>query len=157
MAAAEAAGVGQLVQRLSDGYETEVGARGATLSGGERQRVAIARSIVRGAPILLLDEPTTGLDARSEQIVMQGLNRLMEGKTTLLVSHKLSLVERADLILVLDGGSIVESGTSAELLRRGGLYAQLRAAAAVNGGDLGEDLPVHSIEPQIQEKKSSSR
>jgi len=156
MAAAEAAGVEQLVQRLPEGYDTVVGARGAMLSGGERQRVAIARSIVRGAPILLLDEPTTGLDARSEQVVMQGLNRLMEAKTTLLVSHKLSLIDRADLILVLDGGRIVESGTSAELLRKGGIYAQLRSAAAMNGGELGDALPVLTIEPHLPEEKKSS-
>jgi ABC-type multidrug transport system fused ATPase/permease subunit len=156
LAAAAAAGVGQFIERLPEGYDTVVGARGAMLSGGERQRVAIARSIVRGAPILLLDEPTTGLDAKSEQLVMQGLNRLMEGKTTLLVSHKLCLVERADLILVLDRGRIVESGTSAELLRRGGLYAQLRAAAAANDGELLEDLPVHSVEPHRSDERKSS-
>jgi len=155
LAAAEAAGVNQFLARLPEGYDTVVGARGAMLSGGERQRVAIARSIVRGAPILLLDEPTTGLDAKSEQLVMQGLNRLMEGKTTLLVSHKLGLVERADLILVLDGGRIVESGTSAELQRKGGLYAQLRAAAA-SDGELAEDLPIRSIEPRQPEERKSS-
>jgi len=156
LAAAEAAGVDQFIERLPEGYDTVVGARGAMLSGGERQRVAIARSIVRGAPILLLDEPTTGLDPKSEQLVMQGLDRLMQGKTTLLVSHKLSLVERADLILVLDRGQIVESGTSAELLRRGGLYAQMRAAAAANDGELVETLPVHSIEPRLPEERKSS-
>jgi ABC-type multidrug transport system fused ATPase/permease subunit len=156
LAAAKAAGIEQFIGRLPEGYDTEVGARGATLSGGERQRVAIARSIVRGAPILLLDEPTTGLDAKSEQLVMQGLVRLMEGKTTLLVSHKLSLVERADLILVLDRGRIAESGTSAELLRRGGLYAQMRAAAAANDGELVETLPIRSIEPRLPEERRSS-
>jgi ATP-binding cassette, subfamily B, bacterial len=129
LAAAEAAGLSAVIARLPDGYETVVGARGATLSGGERQRVSIARSIVRGAPILLLDEPTTGLDAESELLVIQGLNRLMEGKTTLLVSHKLSLIERADLILVFDGGRLVESGTHAELLRAGRVYARLCASA----------------------------
>jgi ABC-type multidrug transport system fused ATPase/permease subunit len=157
LAAAAAAGVEQFIQRLPEGYDTVVGARGATLSGGERQRVAIARALVRGAPILLLDEPTTGLDAKSEQLVMRGLNRLMHGKTTLLVSHKLGLVERADLILVLEAGRIVESGTAAELLARGGLYAQLRAAAA-NEGELADGLPVRSIEPhQPDERKTSTR
>jgi len=151
--AAAAAGVDQFIHRLPEGFDTVVGARGATLSGGERQRVAIARSIVRGAPILLLDEPTTGLDAKSEQLVMQGLNRLMEGKTTLLVSHKLGLVERADLILVLDRGQIVEAGTSAELLRKGGFYAQLRAAA--NDGELAEDLPIPTLEPRLPDERKS--
>jgi ABC-type multidrug transport system fused ATPase/permease subunit len=157
LAAAEAAGVTQFIDRLPEGFDTVVGARGATLSGGERQRVAIARSIVRGAPILLLDEPTTGLDAKSEQLVMEGLNRLMEGKTTLMVSHKLSLIDRADLVLVLDGGRIVESGTSAELLRRGGLYAHLRSAAAEEGvleGEPGYLIPEARSE---QERKASTR
>ncbi len=130
VAAAAAAGVDQFLDRLPEGLDTVVGQRGATLSGGERQRVAIARAIVRNAPILLLDEPTTGLDAKSEQLVMGALARLMEGKTTLVVSHKLDLIQRADRILVIDGGRLVESGTDAELLPAGGLYAQLRAAAA---------------------------
>jgi ABC-type multidrug transport system fused ATPase/permease subunit len=131
--AAAAGGVGQFIERLPEGYDTEVGARGATLSGGERQRVAIARSIVRGAPILLLDEPTTGLDVKSERLVMEALSRLMQARTTLLVSHKLDLIERADFIVVLDGGRIVEAGTKAELERRGGLYAQLRSNGNAEG------------------------
>ena len=129
--AAAAAGVDQFLDRLPNGYDTVVGPRGATLSGGERQRVAIARAIVRNAPILILDEPTTGLDAKSEQLVMRALTQLMANRTrtTLMVSHKLSLIERADKILVLDGGRLAESGTHAELLLAGGLYAKLRAAA----------------------------
>jgi ABC-type multidrug transport system fused ATPase/permease subunit len=128
-AAAAAAGVDLFIDRLPDGFDTVVGPRGATLSGGERQRVAIARAIVRNSPILILDEPTTGLDAKSEQLVMRALTQLMQGRTTLVVSHKLSLIERADKILVLDAGRIVESGTNAELLQAGGYYAKLRAAA----------------------------
>jgi len=155
-AAAGAAAVDQFVQRLPDGYDTEVGARGASLSGGERQRVAIARSLVRGAPILLLDEPTTGLDARSEQLVLHGLERLIEGRTTLLVSHKLELIERADLILVLDGGRIVESGTSRELLRRGGTYARLRATAVRDGG-LADGFPLRTLEPRAPEERPEER
>ncbi len=119
------------------------------LSGGERQRVAIARAMVRGAPILLLDEPTTGLDAQSEQAVMAGLTRLMEGKTTLLVSHKMNLIERADLILVIDGGRIAESGTKEELIAAGGLYAHLREVAAADG--VVPETPAESVPTALQE------
>jgi len=117
-----------------------VGPRGATLSGGERQRVAIARAMVRGAPILLLDEPTTGLDVQSERLVMEALERLMVGKSTLLISHKLNLIERADKVIVVDGGRIVESGTPADLVAAGGHYARLCAIAA-DGLRVLEDPP----------------
>ncbi len=132
-AAALAAGVDQFVNRLPDRYQTVVGPRGATLSGGERQRVAVARAMVRGAPILLLDEPTTGLDVESEQLVMKALARLMRGRTTLLVSHRLQLVEQADEILVIDKGRIAESGSSAELIVAGGVYARLHGLAGATG------------------------
>jgi ABC-type multidrug transport system fused ATPase/permease subunit len=102
-----------------------IGARGATLSGGERQRVAIARAMIRNAPILLLDEPTTGLDAENEQLVMEALELLMRGRTTLLISHRLNLIDRVDRVLVVDGGQIVESGSPAVLRANGGLYARL--------------------------------
>ena len=137
--ATEAAGVDQFVERLKGGYRTVVGPRGATLSGGERQRVAIARAMIRRVPILLLDEPTTGLDVESEQLVMQALERLMKGKTTVLISHRLNLIERADWLLVIDQGRIVESGTPAELETAGGPYARLREVAAA-GGAL-QDIP----------------
>ncbi|HET6202845.1 MAG TPA: ABC transporter ATP-binding protein [Planctomycetota bacterium] len=150
-AAAAAAGVDLFIGRLPDGYDTVVGQRGATLSGGERQRVAIARAIVRNAPILLLDEPTTGLDAKSEQLVMRGLARLMEGRTTVLVSHKLGLIERADRILVIDGGRLVESGTHAELLRAGGLYAQVRATALESDGDGSPPSRLETFRPERPE------
>ena len=141
------AGVDLFIERLPDGYDTVVGQRGSSLSGGERQRVAIARALLRNAPILLLDEPTTGLDAKSEQVVMRALERLMEGRTTFLVSHKLGLVERAHKILVIDQGRIAESGTAAELMRARGLYAQLRAAGADSGMFGGEPL-VGSRDPE---------
>ena len=146
--AVQDAGVDLFIGRLSEGYETVVGQRGSTLSGGERQRVAIARALVRNAPILLLDEPTTGLDAKSEQVVMRALERLIEGRTTFLVSHKLSLVERAHKILVIDQGRIAEAGTPAELLRAGGLYAQLRAAGLESGAFGGA--------PRVEPKKAGS-
>ncbi len=125
MESARAARVDQFVKRLPDGYHTVVGPRGATLSGGERQRVAIARAMVRNAPILVLDEPTTGLDAENEQLVMEALEQLMRGKTTLLISHRLNLIERVNRVIVVDGGHIVESGTPAVLRASGGLYARL--------------------------------
>ena len=96
-----------------------------TLSGGQRQRIAIARAIIRNAPILILDEPTTGLDAASEELVFEALSRLMEGKTSIVIAHRLATVRRADIIFVLDKGMIVEQGTHEELLRRSGLYAEL--------------------------------
>jgi len=123
--AARAARVDQFVKRLPEGYRTVIGSRGATLSGGERQRVAIARAMVRNAPILLLDEPTTGLDVENEQLVMEALESLMKDRTTILISHRLSLIERVDRVLVVEGGRIVESGTPAFLRASGGLYARL--------------------------------
>ena len=127
-----AAGVQQFTHKLKDGYETTVGPRGVTLSGGERQRVAIARAMIRQAPILLLDEPTTGLDVESEQLVMDALERLMHGRTTLLISHKLNLIERADRAIVIHRGRILESGTPAELRASGGIYARLCDLAATS-------------------------
>jgi len=125
IAAAHAARVEQFVKRLPEGYHTVIGPRGATLSGGERQRVAIARAMVRNAPILLLDEPTTGLDAENEKLVMEALESLMSGKTTLIISHRLNLIERVNRVLVVDSGRIVESGTPAALRASGGLFARL--------------------------------
>ena len=141
MTAARAARVDSFVGRLQDGYQTVVGARGAKLSGGERQRVAIARAMVRNPPILLLDEPTTGLDAENEQLVMEALESLMQGKTTLLISHRLNLIERVDRALVVDGGRIVESGVPALLRASGGLYARLCEWAS-NGNVIDEPGPV---------------
>src|SRR5690349_24047042 len=106
-------------------YDTMVGEKGVTLSGGQRQRIAIARAIIRDAPILILDEPTSGLDAASEELVFEALNRLMEGKTAMVIAHRLATVRRADVIFVLDKGRIVERGTHDELLAAGGLYSQL--------------------------------
>ncbi|EAS50708.1 ATP-binding protein, ABC-type transporter [Aurantimonas manganoxydans SI85-9A1] len=113
------------IEAMQDGYDTVIGERGITLSGGQRQRVAIARAILRDAPILLLDEATSALDAESEILVQRALEKLMEGRTTLVIAHRLATVLKADRILVLDGGQIVEEGTHASLIAKGGIYARL--------------------------------
>ena len=124
-AAARAAHAAEFITRLEEGYDTEVGERGVMLSGGQRQRIAIARAILRNAPILLLDEATSALDAESETLVQTALDGLMEGRTTIVIAHRLATVLKADRILVLDGGVIVEEGTHQSLIEKGGIYSRL--------------------------------
>src|SRR5438105_1850265 len=124
VAAAVAANADEFIQQLSDGYETLGAERATTLSGGQKQRIAIARAILRNAPIILLDEPTTGLDANAEDLVMEGLARLLKGRTAIVIAHRLTTVNRADSILVLDKGEIVERGTHEKLVAMGGRYAE---------------------------------
>lgn len=124
-AAARLAAADGFIGAMADGYATRVGERGVTLSGGQRQRIAIARAILRDAPILLLDEATSALDAESETAVQAALDTLMEGRTTIVIAHRLATILKADRILVMDGGRIVEEGTHGDLVARGGLYARL--------------------------------
>lgn len=127
MDAAKAAYAHDFIMEQSEGYQTHIGEHGAHLSGGQRQRIAIARALLKNAPILLLDEATSALDSESEQLVQKALNTLMEGRTTLAVAHRLSTIQRADTIYVIDDGRIAEQGTHRELLEQGGLYQKLHS------------------------------
>jgi subfamily B ATP-binding cassette protein MsbA len=123
--AAKLANAHEFISEMPEGYDTMVGERGVSLSGGQRQRIAIARAVIRNTPILILDEPTSGLDAASEQIVFEALDRLMKGKTSIVIAHHLATIRRADIIFVVKDNALVERGTHAELLAAGGLYAEL--------------------------------
>lgn len=133
-AAAEAAQASEFIGRLENGFDTLVGERGVTLSGGQRQRIAIARALLRDAPLLLLDEATSALDAESETLVQKALDGLMRDRTTIVIAHRLATVLKADRILVLDDGRIVEEGTHQSLIQQGGLYAKLARLQFETGG-----------------------
>jgi ATP-binding cassette subfamily B protein len=148
VAAARAANAHDFISALPKGYDTELGERGTMLSGGERQRISVARAFLKDAPILILDEPTSAIDSRTEAVILQALERLMLGRTTFMVAHRLSTIRDSDLILVVNHGAIVQQGTHDELLDAGGLYAELhdaqnaaprrRAAAAIGADGLSE-------------------
>ena len=123
--AAELANAHEFIEKLPEGYDTNIGERGITLSGGQRQRIAIARAVIRNSPILILDEPSSGLDAASEKLVVEALDRLMEGKTSIVIAHRLSTIRRANIIFVIKEGAILEQGTHDELMQQGGLYSEL--------------------------------
>jgi subfamily B ATP-binding cassette protein MsbA len=123
--AAELANAHEFIEKMPEGYDTMIGERGVTLSGGQRQRIAIARAILHNTPILILDEPTTGLDAASEQAIMEALNRLMKGKTSIIIAHHLSSISHSDVIFVVKDCELVETGTHEELLAAGKEYAEL--------------------------------
>jgi ATP-binding cassette subfamily B protein/subfamily B ATP-binding cassette protein MsbA len=127
-AAARAANAHDFISQLPQGYETPLGERGAQLSGGERQRISVARAFLKDAPILILDEPTSSLDSKTESVILDALDELRVGRTSFIVAHRLSTVRHADQILVLSDGSIAESGTHEELLRDGTIYRQLHEA-----------------------------
>jgi ATP-binding cassette, subfamily B, bacterial len=126
--AAQAANAHDFIMRLPQKYDTMLGERGAAISGGERQRLAVARAFLKNAPILILDEPTSSVDSKTEAVILDALDRLMLGRTTFMIAHRLSTLHHADLILVLNNGQLVEQGTEEELLRRGGIYKQLHDA-----------------------------
>jgi ATP-binding cassette subfamily C protein CydCD len=139
--AAQQANAHGFISHLPDGYDTYIGERGVQLSGGQRQRLAIARAILKDAPILLLDEATSHLDSENERLVHEALKRLMAGRTTLLIAHRLSTVRDADCIVVLDGGSVIERGTHDTLMAHGGAYAHLVAVQSQDSPILASPLP----------------
>jgi ATP-binding cassette subfamily B protein len=124
-AAARAANADEFISKLPKGYQTEIGERGLKLSGGQKQRIAIARALLKDAPILILDEATSSLDSKSEQMVQEALQRLMKGRTTIIIAHRLSTIQNVDQIITLSGGQIDEVGSPEQLAKSGGIYAQL--------------------------------
>lgn len=131
--AAELANATEFIEKMPEGFNTVVGERGMTLSGGQRQRIAIARALVRNTPILILDEPTSGLDAGAEKLVVEALERLMQGKTVITIAHRLSTIRAADVIFVIKDGRIVEHGTHDQLVSASGLYAELERLQSGEG------------------------
>ncbi|RZL53807.1 MAG: ATP-binding cassette domain-containing protein, partial [Sphingomonas sp.] len=137
-AAAAGAAIAGFIERQPEGYDARVGERGLKLSGGEKQRVAIARTLLKNPPILILDEATSALDSRTEAEILDTLEAIERGRTTIVIAHRLSTVIHADQIVVLDGGHVAERGTHAELLRLGGVYAEMWARQAQ---EQDEDVP----------------
>jgi ATP-binding cassette, subfamily B, bacterial len=143
--AAKSANADEFISKYSDGYYTQLGERGSNLSGGQRQRLSIARAFIRDTPILILDEPSTGLDAESTELVHQALRKLMKGKTTIIISHELNLIRDADKIIVIKDGKIEQTGTHDELLRAGGLYANLYIMQSSQRALDGAAIPISEL------------
>ena len=133
MIAAKAAAADSFISELPEGYDSYLGERGVMLSGGQKQRIAIARAILRDAPVLLLDEATSALDAESERAVQAAVDKLSADRTTLIVAHRLATVKKADRIVVMEAGQIVDTGTHDELVSKGGLYARLARLQFTDG------------------------
>jgi ATP-binding cassette subfamily B protein len=140
VAAAKAAQAHEFIEGFMKGYDTIVGERGVTLSGGQRQRVAIARALLMNPRILILDDSTSSVDTQTEKLIQSALDTLMEGRTTFVIAHRLSTVRRADMILVMDQGRIVERGTHDELLARGGLYREIHDLQLVDHAKFAEEM-----------------
>jgi subfamily B ATP-binding cassette protein MsbA len=134
MAAAKVANADEFIVKMPHGYDTPISERGISLSGGQRQRIGIARALLRNAPILILDEPTAALDTESEKVVMEGLDRLMKGRTVITITHRLNTIRDADRIIVLHEGIVAEQGTHDELLALDGIYADLYRAKIAPAG-----------------------
>jgi len=140
--AAELANAQEFIEKMADGYDTMIGERGVTLSGGQRQRIAIARAVIRDTPILILDEPTVGLDAASERSVIEALDKLMKGRTSVVIAHHLDTIRHADVIFVIKDCELVEQGTHETLLANNGVYAELHRIQTLAGAILTTDQPV---------------
>ena len=149
VAAARAANAHDFISRLPEGYDTEVGERGATLSGGEKQRLSIARAFLKDSPVLILDEPTSALDARTESSLMEALERLMEGRITFIIAHRLSTTRHATQIIVLHRGEVIERGTHEQLIERGGAYADLYSRQVRAHEEITVRTPRAAVEPAI--------
>jgi ABC-type multidrug transport system fused ATPase/permease subunit len=147
IAAAKAAQAHKFIEGFTNGYETMVGERGVTLSGGQRQRVAIARALLMNPRILILDDSTSSVDTQTEKLIQAALDTLMEGRTTFVIAHRLSTVRRADLILVMEAGRIVQRGAHDELLRAGGLYKEIHDLQLVDRARFSEEME------ELQEEK----
>jgi ATP-binding cassette, subfamily B, bacterial len=143
--AARGANAHDFISALPSGYDTTLGERGAKISGGERQRITIARAFLKDAPVLILDEPTSSVDSRTEAVILEALERLMEGRTTFIVAHRLSTLRHADRIVVINGGELIEEGTHASLMATGGLYATLHALQGGQPSTAQSDGPPDSI------------
>jgi ATP-binding cassette, subfamily B, multidrug efflux pump len=150
IAAAKAAQAHEFITGFTKGYDTIVGERGVTLSGGQRQRVAIARALLMDPRILILDDSLSSVDTQTEKLIQAALDTLMEGRTTFVIAHRLSTVRRADLILVMDKGRIVERGTHDELLAKGGLYKEIHDLQLMQRDSFAEEMS--EIEPILGEK-----